>query len=187
MSEYSEEDYDDEGTEANGPKALRDQLKKESAARKTAVKELEDLKTQFAEISKANRTTSLKEALKAAGGDAATKIAAFYPADSEVTADAVASWLTEHKDVFNLGTTTAPAEDEATDEASVDLPPAVKAYLEAQKRTAALENERTESPGGEDVQLAAIHEVGKNAKSMQELADGLAAMGAPVAPTGYRR
>lgn len=188
MSEYNDEDYDDEGTEANGPKALRDALAKSRKSEKDALKRLADLETKQAEYDKVSRATTLKEALTAAGGTSAAKVAAFYPADSEVTADAVKSWLEEHKDVFNL--TAKPADPEQAQESGEpeEAPnsPAVQAYLDAQARVNALESDRVATPGNEEALLAAMAELEKNAKSMEELHDGLGKLGAPVARGGYR-
>lgn len=185
MSEYSDEDYNDEETaEATGPKALRDALKKERKEKTDALKRLADLETKFAEADKANRATLLKEALTAAGGPAASKIAAFYPADSEVTADAVKSWLDQNKDVFNL--TPATESGDETKETKEPLDPAVQAYIDSQARTGELESERLESPGEEQL-VSEIRKVARNAKSMQEIAEGYAKLGGPVTNSGYRR
>lgn len=187
MSEYSDEDYEDEGTEAQGPKALRDALAKSKKAEKDALKRLADLEAKQAEYDKANRATMLKEALKAAGGDAATKVAAFFPSDTEVTADAVKSWLDENKDVFNLGAKAQEAEGEpAGEEQREPVPPAVQEWLDAQKRGDALEGDRVAAPQGETKLLAAIDEAYKNAKNPTEYIQAIEKLGAPVANSGYR-
>lgn len=192
MSDYSD-DYDDENEDApaDGPKALRDQLKKKAASEKALQKELADLKTALAEASKVSRAASLKDVLTAAGGDAAAKLVRFYPADAETTAEAVKTWLTENQDVFNLsGTTTnsqqtqADSTDSTTEGQTVD--PAVQAYLDARERAADLERDSVTVPGDEQL-VAEMHRLASEAKTMQDLSDGLRKLGAPVANTGYRR
>lgn len=191
MSDYSDE-YDDETDEvqADGPKALRDQLKKKAASEKALQKELADLKAALAEASKASRAASLKDVLTAAGGDAAAKLARFYPADAEPTADAVKSWLDENKDVFNLSVSTdtqqSQGDSETATTAGQPLDPAVQAYLDARERAADLERDKVTVPGDEQL-VAEMQRVASEAKNMQELTEGLRKLGAPVSNTGYRR
>lgn len=187
MSEYDDEGYEDEESgEANssGPKALRDQLKKVQKERTDALKRLSELEAKFAEADKVNRATSLKEALTAAGGSAAAKVAAFYPTEAEVTADAVKSWLDEYKDVFNLTT----AQEAGSEPAPVATPtdPAQQDFFAAQQRADSLETERVESPG-EERQRAFLNELGANAKTFDEVIKGLKDAGVPVAKSGYVR
>lgn len=183
MSEY-DDDLDDDNTDAdNGPAGLRKALKAEKAARAARDKELTELKAQFAELSKASRSTSLEKALVAVGGSAASKIAKFYPSDAEVTPESVKSWLDENKDTFNLGEVAATSTEAAVRE---EIDPAVQAYLDARERTAELETDAVETPGDEKL-IAAVMEASRNAKTMTDYTDAIKALGAPVANTGYRK
>jgi hypothetical protein len=83
MSEYSDEfDDENEGAQGDGPAGLRKALKEERARAKKLADDLKAIQEKLAEADKANRATVLKEALTAVGGDAAAKIAKFYPSDS---------------------------------------------------------------------------------------------------------
>jgi hypothetical protein len=185
MSEYSDE-YDDEneGQQGDGPAGLRKAQKEAVARAKAAEKELADLRAQFAEISKKSRASDLASTLTAAGGAAAARVAKFYPADADVTEDAVKSWLDENKDTFNLG---APAAQQGEQEQSASqITPEVQAYLDATERANVLDQEQVDVPA-EAARIAQIQQLGRNAKSMQELSEGMAELGVPVAPSGYRR
>jgi hypothetical protein len=191
VSEYSDEGYDDdESNEATGPKALRDALAKEKKEKRDALKRLADLEAKQAEYDKASRATSLNEALKTAGVKDAAKVAKLYPADGEATADAVAQWVADYKDVFNFGTTSTPdaALDEEGDskQAPAEVDPVVQHYLDSMGRTKALESERTEGPMDDERLAAAFAEIEKNAKSQEDITAALRQLGARVTG-GYDR
>jgi hypothetical protein len=190
VSDYSDEGYDDEGNEANGPKALRDALKKERKEKTDALKRLTDLEAKLTEYDKASRATTLNEALKTAGVKDAAKVAKLYPSGDETTAEAVAKWVAEYKDVLNIST--APEGKEPLDEESggdrkdAPLDPAVQHYLEVQGRGRELETERTEGPMTDERLATAFAEIEKNAKTPEEITAGLRALGATVRG-GYDR
>ena len=191
VSEYSDEGYDDdESTEANGPKALRDALKKERKDKSDALKRLADLEARLAESDKAVRATTLSESLKAAGVKDASKVAKLYPADGEATADAVAQWVADYKDVLNIGTASAKGAelDEEVDatQARTEVDPVVQHYLDSMGRTRALEAEKTDGPLDEERMAAAFAEIEKNAKSPEDISNALRALGARV-QGGYDR
>lgn len=189
MSEYSDEGYDDdEGNEGSGPKALRDALKKERKDKADALKRLADLEARLAESDKAVRATSLTEALKTAGVKDAVKVAKLYPADGEATADAVAQWVSDYKDVLNIGTAQGAELDEESDGAATKTPvdPAVQHYLDSLGRTKALEVEKSDGPMDEERMAAAFAEIEKTAKSPEDISNALRALGATVRG-GYDR
>lgn len=91
----------------NSPAALRtayNRLKRENG----------DLKRQVAEATTKTRKTDLATILSDAG--LKPKLAGLYPADGELTADAVASWAADYADVFGIevAAETADAVDDAT-------------------------------------------------------------------------
>jgi hypothetical protein len=117
---------DDDDFDGNGPKALRDALKKVQDELKAAQKELEDERKTNADLAKQVKTTSLRDALSDAGVD--PKYARFAERD-EVDADveSVKKWVEENKDVYAFlnkpaAATDAPAGDvvDAGDEEEVD-------------------------------------------------------------------
>jgi molybdopterin biosynthesis enzyme MoaB len=95
MSNYDYEDEDDDfTTESND---LVKQLRK---ANKAKDKELAELKSQFENMNKAQRTRAIKDALEARGVNG--KIANFIPQDIDPTDESVSKWLDEYGDVFGL-------------------------------------------------------------------------------------
>jgi hypothetical protein len=187
VSDYSDEGYDNEGDEANGPKALRDALKKERKEKTDALKRLTDLEAKLVEYDKASRATTLSEALKTAGVKDAAKVAKLYPSGSEATAEAVAQWVAEYKDVLNISTAPEAQEtEESTAAEAAPLDPVVQHYLDTQARGRSLETERTEGPLTDERLATAFAEIEKNAKTPEEITAGLRALGATVRG-GYDR
>lgn len=94
MSNNQWDDFDDNdlGDQGEGPKALRDALKK-------AQKQNEQMAAQLAELTRAQRDRSVKDALTSIGANPA--IAKFIPSDVS-DADGVQSWLNDNRDLFNL-------------------------------------------------------------------------------------
>jgi hypothetical protein len=82
----------------NGPKALRDALKKQKEARSALEKELADLR-------KEKRTSTIESVVKEKGLD--PKVAEIIPADADP-----AEWLEQYGDVFGA----KPAEQQAAQE-----------------------------------------------------------------------
>jgi hypothetical protein len=110
--DYEDDDYSVEDTANDLVKQLR-------KANKQKEKELADLKSQFENLSKAQRERAIKDALASRGVN--QKIAAFIPQDIDPTEESVSKWLTEYADVFGFE---APAE---TQQPAVD-PAVAKQY-----------------------------------------------------------
>jgi hypothetical protein len=100
--DYEEDDFDTPSADGND---LVKQLRK---ANKQKEKELAELKSQFENLSKAQRERAIKDALASRGVN--TKIASFIPQDIDPTEESVSKWLTEYSDVFGIET----AESQAT-------------------------------------------------------------------------
>jgi hypothetical protein len=94
MSNYDYEDDDDFTTDSSD---LVKQLRKAS---KQKDKELQELRSQFESLNKAQRERAIKDALASRGVN--QKIAAFIPADIDPTEESVSKWLTEYADVFGF-------------------------------------------------------------------------------------
>ena len=95
MSNYDYEDEDDNDfTESND---LVKQLRK---ANKQKEKELAELKSQFENLSKAQRDRAIKDVLEARGVN--KKISAFIPSDIDPTEESLSKWLDDYGDVFGL-------------------------------------------------------------------------------------
>lgn len=98
MSNYDYEDEDDDFTvESND---LVKQLRK---AAKQKDKELQELRSQFESLSKANKERAIKDVLAARGVN--EKIAKFIPQDLDPTEESLSKWLEENGDVFGFQTT----------------------------------------------------------------------------------
>ena len=98
MSNYDYEDEDDDFTvESND---LVKQLRK---ANKQKEKELAELKSQFENLSKAQKERAIKDVLEARGVN--SKIAKFIPQDLDPTEESLSKWLDENADVFGFQTT----------------------------------------------------------------------------------
>ena len=96
MSNYDYEDDDDDFTqESNNDlvKQLRKQLKQRD-------KELNEFKSQFENLSKAQRERAIKDALESRGVNG--KVAKFIPQDLDPTEESVSKWLEDNADVFGF-------------------------------------------------------------------------------------
>ena len=145
MSNY---DYEDDDDFTNDSSDLVKQLRK---AAKQKDKELQELRSQFESVSKAQRERAIKDALASRGVN--QKIAAFIPSDIDPTEESVSKWLGEYADVFGF-----EAEAE-TQKPSVD-PAQAKAY---QKLTNAADSGFTPDRGAEIMSRL------MNANSQEEL------------------
>ena len=95
MSNYDYEDDDFDTPSNNDGNDLVKQLRK---ANKQKEKELADLKSQFDNLSKAQRDRAIKDALASRGVN--SKIASFIPQDIDPTEESVSKWLEDYSDVF---------------------------------------------------------------------------------------
>ena len=110
MSNFEYEDEDDDFTTDSGNDLVK-QLRK---AAKQKDKELQELRSQFESLNKAQRERAVKDALEARGVN--SKIAKFIPADIDPTEESLSKWLDENGDVFGFQATptnTQPAVDPA--------------------------------------------------------------------------
>ena len=98
MSNYDYEDDDDFTMEDTGNDLVK-QLRKAS---KQKDKELQELRSQFDGLSKAQRERSIKDALASRGIN--PKIASFIPQDIDPTEESVSKWLEDYADVFGIET-----------------------------------------------------------------------------------
>lgn len=129
-------DADNNGIDTNSPgiKSLRkayDKLKAEAT----------QLRTQVGEAAKATRTSTLNAALENLGAKPA--LAKYFPQDTEVTADAVKSWLEEDGEIFGWKPTEATSDEDTEAIRAVGglVPKAPDSSLHA--RTAALGQTRS--------------------------------------------
>ena len=95
MSNYDYEDDDDDFQDSSND--LVKQLRK---ANKQKEKELAELKSQFENLSKAQRERAIKDALASRGVN--QKIASFIPQDIDPTEESVSKWLSDYADVFGI-------------------------------------------------------------------------------------
>ncbi len=96
MSNYDYEDDDDFTTEDTSNDLVK-QLRK---AAKQKDKELQELKSQFESLNKAQRERAIKDALASRGVN--SKIASFIPQDIDPTEESVSKWLEDYADVFGI-------------------------------------------------------------------------------------
>ena len=111
MSNYDYEDDDDnDSTQESLSNDLVKQLRK---ANKQKEKELAELKSQFENLSKAQRDRAIKDVLEARGVN--KKISSFIPSDIDPTEESLSKWLDENADVFGIQApeTSKPAVDPA--------------------------------------------------------------------------
>jgi len=104
MSNYDYEDEDDI-TQDDSPNDLVKQLRK---AAKAKDKELQELKSQFESLNKAQRDRAIKDALASRGVN--SKIASFIPQDIDPTEESVSKWLEDYADVFGIETSQTQAQ-----------------------------------------------------------------------------
>ena len=142
--DYEDDDYSVEDTANDLVKQLR-------KANKQKEKELADLKSQFENLSKAQRERAIKDALASRGVN--QKIAAFIPQDIDPTEESVSKWLGEYADVFGF--------ESESNQATPNVDPAqAKQY---QKMTRAVD--AGSSPDGADDIMRRL----LNANSREEL------------------
>ena len=98
MSNYDYED-DDDYTMDDSSNDLVKQLRK---AAKQKDKELQELRSQFEGLNKAQRERAIKDALASRGVN--SKIASFIPQDIDPTEESVSKWLEDYADVFGIET-----------------------------------------------------------------------------------
>ena len=94
MSNYEYEDEDDEIT-TDSSNDLVKQLRKAS---KQKDKELQELRSQFENLSKGQRERAIKDVLATRGVN--SKIASFIPQDIDPTEESLSKWLDDYADVF---------------------------------------------------------------------------------------
>ena len=94
-NDYEDDDFDD--TPSNDGDNLVKQLRK---AAKQKDKELAELRSQFENLTKAQRDRAIKDALASRGVN--TKIASFIPSDIDPTEESVSKWLEDNADVFGI-------------------------------------------------------------------------------------
>jgi hypothetical protein len=99
MSNY---DYDDDDDDFSIEDKANDLVKQLRKANKQKEKELAELKSQFENLSKAQRERAIKDALASRGIN--QKIASFIPQDIDPTEESVSKWLSEYADVFGVDT-----------------------------------------------------------------------------------
>lgn len=105
MSNFDYEDEDDDTTQDLSQN--NDLVKQLRKANKQKEKELAELKSQFDNLSKAQRERAIKDVLEARGVN--KKIASFIPSDIDPTEESLSKWLNEYGDVF--GVTAEPTQE----------------------------------------------------------------------------
>jgi molybdopterin biosynthesis enzyme MoaB len=108
MSNYDYEDDEEFTTDSNDlVKQLRKQLKAKD-------KEMAEFKSQFENLSKAQRERAVKDVLEARGVNG--KVAKFIPQDLDPTEESLSKWLEDNSDVFGFQVEDkqTPAVDPAT-------------------------------------------------------------------------
>ena len=98
MSNYEYEDEDDDFTTTDT--SSNDLVKQLRKAAKQKDKELQELRSQFEGLSKAQRERTIKDTLAARGVN--EKIASFIPQDIDPTEESVSKWLESNADVFGI-------------------------------------------------------------------------------------
>ncbi len=142
FSQFDDE-FDDEFDEDETPEPSKVPADLRKALRK-AQRENKTMAAQLAEITKANRSRTIKEAISAKGLN--PKIAAFIPADVEPTDEAVTKWLSEYGDVFS-----PPSTDQAVEPAE-GTPNVDPVELAAQQAIIGVEGTVTAPSGLQDFQ-----------------------------------
>lgn len=97
------------GEDGDGIKALRKQFKEQA-------KKIKDLEALNETLQSQTRSGSVADTLRDAGLD--PRVAKFYPTDAPTTADAVAAWVDENRELFP-----APKRDEGADKNQTTLTP----------------------------------------------------------------
>jgi len=96
MSNYEYEDDDDDYTNDSSNDLVK-QLRKAS---KQKDKELQELRSQFDNLSKGQRERAIKDLLASRGVN--SKIASFIPQDIDPTEESLSKWLDDNGDVFGI-------------------------------------------------------------------------------------
>ena len=96
MSNYEYEDDDDDYTNDSSNDLVK-QLRK---AAKQKDKELQELRSQFENLSKGQRERAIKDVLASRGVN--SKIASFIPQDIDPTEESLSKWLDDNGDVFGI-------------------------------------------------------------------------------------
>ena len=96
MSNYEYEDDDDDFTNDSSNDLVK-QLRK---AAKQKDKELQELRSQFENLSKGQRERAIKDVLATRGING--KIASFIPQDIDPTEESLSKWLDDYADVFGF-------------------------------------------------------------------------------------
>ena len=96
MSNYEYEDDDDDFTNDSSNDLVK-QLRK---AAKQKDKELQELRSQFDNLSKGQRERAIKDLLASRGVN--SKIASFIPQDIDPTEESLSKWLDDNGDVFGI-------------------------------------------------------------------------------------
>ena len=96
MSNYEYEEDDDDFT-TDSSNDLVKQLRK---AAKQKDKELQELRSQFDNLSKGQRERAIKDLLASRGVN--SKIASFIPQDIDPTEESLSKWLDDNGDVFGI-------------------------------------------------------------------------------------
>ena len=96
MSNYEYEDEDDDYTNDSSNDLVK-QLRKAS---KQKDKELQELRSQFENLSKGQRERAIKDVLATRGVN--SKIASFIPQDIDPTEESLSKWLDDYADVFGF-------------------------------------------------------------------------------------
>ena len=96
MSNYEYEDEDDEIT----TDLSNDLVKQLRKAAKQKDKELQELRSQFDNLSKGQRERAIKDLLASRGVN--SKIASFIPQDIDPTEESLSKWLDDNGDVFGI-------------------------------------------------------------------------------------
>ena len=96
MSNYEYEDEDDDYTNDSSNDLVK-QLRK---AAKQKDKELQELRSQFENLSKGQRERAIKDVLASRGVNG--KIASFIPQDIDPTEESLSKWLDDNGDVFGI-------------------------------------------------------------------------------------
>jgi hypothetical protein len=103
MSNYEYEDDDDDFTNDSSNDLVK-QLRKAS---KQKDKELQELRSQFENLSKGQRERAIKDVLATRGVN--SKIASFIPQDIDPTEESLSKWLDDYADVFGFESTQSQA------------------------------------------------------------------------------
>jgi hypothetical protein len=114
MSNFEYEDDEDDITTNNSDNG-NDLVKQLRKAAKQKDKELQELRSQFESLNKAQRERAIKDTLESRGVN--SKIAKFIPSDIDPTEESLSKWLDENGDVFGFQAT--PTNQATTDPADI--------------------------------------------------------------------